>query len=101
MESKWMGRVFSSLLGISIIIFTCWIFLAPNKDYRIARACQPVDWFGNISESMVALIYPSIWDQTERTFDSIEYACRYTVWRLFWQKDYTEMMKNRDVENHG
>lgn len=43
------------------------------------------------------MITPASQDAVQNTFDKIDYACRYSVWRLFYETDYLKQQQ----ENEG
>lgn len=83
-----LGIRTTTIVGVALLAWITWIVLATSHDERIERTCQPTLWLGNITTSLVALTVPDYQDQVERAFDSIDYACRYTVWRLIYEDDY-------------
>lgn len=85
-----------SVVGAGFVIFLLWVMIASTPTKRIERTCQPVLWVGNIAES-VALLFGSNSGKNSVTnsFESADYACRYSVWRLFYGKEYEEKMKKK------
>lgn len=78
------------LLGLPILVFVLWVFAAPVPQERIARVCEPVNWVGNLATSTTALSSANNTSTTARWSDKLNYSCRYMVWRLVYQDDYTK-----------
>lgn len=74
--------------GLLLLGFIVWIFLAPNPDTRIERACSPVTWGGNVATSLAALTTPAFQVSVQQGMDKLDYGCQYAIWRLFYQKQY-------------
>lgn len=78
----------------SLIFFCCvmawvgWIVLATDPMLRIAHGCAPIGWFGNVSVSLTAFIYPRGEGGVQHFFDRTEYACRYATWRVIYEKQW-------------
>ena len=96
----------TSLLGIAFIVFLVWIFFASMPEYRLERACKPVNWFGNLTESFISLTIPDKLTATTEIFHSLEYSCQYALWRLFYEADFLEQQRygsegNNDYSNES
>lgn len=76
--------------GLVFLGFVFWIIAASTPAQRIENACRPVGWTGNIVVSLSALVLPNQQKTVEGWFDKVEYGCRYTVWRLFYQDSYNQ-----------
>jgi hypothetical protein len=76
--------------GLIFLGFVFWIIAATSPTQRIENACRPVGWSGNVITSMSALVLPNQQTVVQGWFDKIEYGCRYTTWRLFYQEDYNK-----------
>lgn len=85
-----MGIRGSTLLGIALAALVAWVAVATDPQERIERACQPVLWTGNVMTSLTALTVPQYQDHVDSGFESADYACRYTVWRLFYEQEWLE-----------
>lgn len=68
--------------------FLAWVFVSTDPHERLNRACQPVDWLGNIVISFEAFVYPEAQEGTKRFFDRTEYMCEYSLWRLVYEKEW-------------
>ena len=78
------------LIGLPILGFVIWVFMAPFPQDRIARSCQPINWVGNVATSTTALSSADNTKSTARWSDKLNYSCQYMVWRLFYQDDYNK-----------
>ncbi len=76
--------------GLLILAFIVWIFLAPQPDVRMQRACSPVQWGGNVVTSLAALSTPAAELYVQTGMDKMTYGCEYSLWRLFYQKQYNQ-----------
>lgn len=78
------------LLGLPVLGFVIWVFMAPFPQDRIARGCQPIHWIGNVATSTTALSSAENTKTTARWSDKLNYSCQYMVWRLFYQDEYNK-----------
>ncbi|OCX68141.1 hypothetical protein A6M27_17035 [Acidithiobacillus thiooxidans] len=78
--------------GLLLLGFIVWVFLAPNPDVRIDRACAPVQWGGNVVTSLAALSTPELELQVQTGMNKMTYGCEYSIWRLFYQADYNKYL---------
>lgn len=78
------------LIGIPLLLFILWVFAAPVPQERINRACEPVNWLGNLATSTTALSADNQATTTARWSDKLNYSCRYMTWRLIYQDDYNK-----------
>lgn len=85
-----MGARGSTLIGVAILVWVAWIVLATNSEARIERTCQPVLWAGNIATSLTQLTFNEYQDSVQESFESADYACRFTVWRLLYEENWKE-----------
>lgn len=69
-------------------MFLGWVFTAPMPQDRITRACEPINWVGNMATSATALSAQSATATTARWSDKLNYSCRYLIWRAVYQDDY-------------
>jgi len=76
--------------GLLFLAFVVWIFTASSPSIRIENACRPIGWSGNVIVSLSALAMPAHQTKVQGWFNSIEYGCQYTVWRLFYQEAYNK-----------
>lgn len=80
--------------GLLFLAFVAWILIASTPSKRIENACAPVGWGGNVVTSLSALVLPNQQATLQRWFDKLEYGCRYTTWRLFYQDEYNAWVKS-------
>lgn len=78
--------------GLLLLGFIVWVFLAPNPDTRISRACAPVQWSGNVVTSLAALSTPAFELSVQTGMNKMTYGCEYSIWRLFYQADYNHYL---------
>ena len=76
--------------GLIFLGFVFWIISATSPNDRIAHACRPIGWSGNVITSVSALALPSQQGTVQEWFDRLEYGCQYTTWRLFYQDEYNK-----------
>lgn len=86
------------MIGLSLLAFVLWIIMATSPLNRMEHACAPVGWFGNVSVSLVALAAPSYQNDVQKWFDKFEYGCQYTLWRLFYQKEYNAYIESQKTQ---
>lgn len=89
------GSIFTGLL----VLFIAWVILGDGPEQRIERSCKPAVWLGNLSVSIVQLIDPKYQDKTQAAFDSFDYGCRFSVWRLFYEKEYLKSLEEAENNN--
>lgn len=87
--------------GLIFLGFVFWIIIATSPAQRIENACRPVGWSGNVITSMSALVLPNQQTVVQTWFDKIEYGCRYTTWRLFYQDDYNKWKASVAAQQAG
>lgn len=76
--------------GFIFLGFVFWIIIATTPSQRIENACRPLGWGGSVITSVSALVLPNQQVTVQGWFDKVEYGCRYTVWRLFYQDAYNQ-----------
>lgn len=86
-----------SLFGILLVVWIGWIVLATSEEQRIGRFCQPVLWTGNIFTSITALTVSKYQGKVEEAFEGFDYGCRYSVWRLFYEKEWLQEQEANGV----
>lgn len=84
--------------GLLFLGFVFWIVIATSPTNRIERVCTPIGWGGNVVTSLSALVLPKQQGTIQGWFDKLEYGCRYMTWRLFYQDDYNEWLKNEGLK---
>ncbi len=82
--------VLSHLFGAAMVFFLVWMMLASAPSDRISRACMPVEWTGSIGVSLSALLFPQGQEKTQSAFDSMQYGCEYSIWRLFYEEEFVQ-----------
>merc|ERR1712138_98615 len=93
-----MGVRGSTLIGVAILVWVAWIVLATDSEARIERTCQPVLWFGNVATSLTQLTFNEYQAWVQESFESADYACRFTVWRLLHEDAWIESQQGTDPE---
>ena len=86
------GSIFTGLL----VLFAIWVTLGNGPEQRIERSCKPVVWMGNVSVSIVQLISYKYQDKAQAAFDGFDYGCRFSVWRLFYEKEYLRSLEEAE-----
>ena len=81
--------------GLLFIVFVSMIFLSSDAHERINRACKPIEWVGSVVVSLSALAVPQHQVRVKGWFDSLDYGCQYTVWRVFYQDDYNKYLESQ------
>ena len=76
------------LWGSAIVAFIAWVLLAPNASMRINRVCRPLHWASSGVVSLTALTAPKYEADAQDGGNRVVYGCEYSIWRLFYQKDY-------------
>jgi hypothetical protein len=85
--------------GLVFLGFVVWVFvMATSANDRMAHACRPVGWTGNVVTSVSALAIPDQQQTMQRWFDKLEYGCRYTAWRLFYQDEYNKWLESEKAK---
>jgi hypothetical protein len=46
------------------------------------------------------MVTPSSQTTVQKWFDRLEYGCRYTTWRLFYQRDFNEWRAAQERQQH-
>ena len=76
------------LWGAAVVAFIAWVLLASNPAMRINRACRPLHWASSGIVSLTALTAPKYETDAQDGGNKVVYGCEYSIWRLFYQKDY-------------
>lgn len=84
-----------SFFAIAFIVWVGWIVLATSSEARIGRFCKPVLWTGNVATSVTALTVSKYQDNVESAFDSFDYGCRFSVWRLLYEDEWLDEKEER------
>ena len=77
--------------GLVFLAFVVWIFFTGDPQVRISRTCRPLMWTGNVLVSLTAFASSSGAESVQGWTNKTDYACRYTVWRLFYQDEYNRV----------
>lgn len=88
---------FGYLFGVAMAVYIGWIVFATSPMERITRGCEPVNWAGNLSVSIVAFLNPSWERSTQHAFDRTDYVCTYTVWRLIYGRAWEKAHPGKDL----
>lgn len=91
------GGIFTGLL----VVFIAWVILGDGPEQRIERSCKPTVWLGNVSVSFVQLVSPKFQDKAQEAFDKFDYGCRFSVWRLFYEKEYLKNLEESEESVNG
>lgn len=86
------------LFGIPLLLFVVWIFLAPTPSSRIERACEPINWVGNLATSTTALTKEDSTATAATWSAQLNYSCQYMIWRLFYQEDYNQAIRDGSIK---
>lgn len=76
------------IFGLALLGFLLWVVFTTDPNTRITRICSPVAWTGNASTSVAALVSPNSQGSVNGWFNKLDYGCRYSVWRMFYQSEY-------------
>lgn len=85
-----MPSIKDLLISLPILGFIVWVFFAPLPQERISRACEPIDWLGNLTTSATVLSSESHAATAVKWSDKLSYSCEYMIWRLLYQDDYNK-----------
>lgn len=80
-----MLKPFSMIFFILVMVWMGGIFLTSNTQTRIERACSPVTVSDKIVVAMVQLVYEQWALDAHKMMLQMEYGCRYTVWKTFYE----------------
>jgi hypothetical protein len=89
------------IFGLAILGFIVWAFATSSSNERIERVCKPVAWGGNIATSVAALTTAKYQENVNNLFGKVNYGCQYTVWRLFYQKEYNAYQEQLQLQQGG
>lgn len=90
-----------STFTIIFLLFSGWILITPSPAERINKACAPIIWAGEIVESVAMFSGAGLADSVRESSRSIDYGCRFTVWRFFYEKDWAEQQERLNRERTG
>ncbi len=84
------------------ILFSLWCMSASDPHDRFDRACKPVEWTGNLFTSMTLLVWDDFAETMNDSWERIDYGCEYTIWRLFFEKEYIEyQIEQGNLDENG
>ena len=83
--------------GLVFLGFVAWVILASNPQVRMARACEPIVWTGNVAASLTAFASSGGAASVQKWGNKLDYGCRYTLWRLFYQTAYNKAMAQKQT----
>ena len=89
-----MFKMSSLVFSMIFVFFIGYVVISTDPHERLERACQPVDWMGNLTLSLVAFVKPDAQAGVNSFFEKTDYACQYTLWRLLHEKDYKAAQGN-------
>lgn len=84
--------------GLLFLGFIAWVFISATPNERIEKVCRPIGWGGNVVTSLAAMATPSTQTTVQKWFDRLEYGCRYTTWRLFYQTEYNKWKAGHEAQ---
>lgn len=87
--------------GLVFLGFVAWVILASDPQIRMARACEPIIWTGNVAASLTAFASSGGAASVQKWGDKLDYGCRYTLWRLFYQSAYNKAMGTKQPAPAG
>lgn len=89
-----MGKLLGGILwSFSFVVFAVWVFLSTDGGERMTRACMPISWVGNVTTSLTSIAIPAWEEKSETAFKKATYSCEFTLWRLFYEKDYLKELE--------
>lgn len=83
------------LWGSAIVAFIAWVLLASSATTRIDRVCRPLHWVSSGVVSLTALTVPKYETDVQDGGNRVVYGCEYSIWRLFYQKDYDSYLASQ------
>jgi hypothetical protein len=83
-----MFKISSLIFSMMFVFYVGWIMTSTDPHDRLSRACSPVDWMGNITLSLTAFVKPDGQASVDAFFKKTDYACQYSLWRLFYEEDW-------------
>lgn len=89
------------LMGIPLLMFVFWVFIAPVPQDRIDRVCSPIQWVGNLTTSLTALSTEKHTETAVTWADKLDYSCQFLIWRLIYQDDYNQAIKDGLIQPNG
>lgn len=89
-------------LGVILTIaFLMWVISTPVPEERLDRVCTPVEKFGNVVVSLMALVSPEWVNGTRANMNDADYGCQYVIWRLFYEQSWIEEQQRLEQEEQG
>lgn len=79
--------------GLLFLAFVGYVFFATSPSERMGRVCSPIDWVGNASTSLTALVTPQYQFNVQNAFDKVDYGCQFLLWRMFYQAEYNKYLE--------
>jgi hypothetical protein len=95
-----MLRFFEYLFLILGIVFGAYVVSGLRTEQgwgAVTNFCAPVNWMGNVSVSMSAVIDERTEAFTQKSFQEMHYDCEYIGWRLFFEQKYVQWKKQQKL----
>lgn len=83
--------------GLCFLAFVVWVFISPNPSKRIDRVCAPIEVVGNATTSLTSLVLPQHQVRMDRWFKKFDYGCEFLTWRMVYQDEYNEYLRNKEM----
>ncbi len=88
-------KIIEGAVGMLILLFFGWVFVAGTPRVRLQRACAPVSWAGRASLASVALVHPE-WERgTQHFFVKTDYDCQYILWSQFYESTWQRLKQQK------
>jgi hypothetical protein len=86
---------------IAVMVWVGGIFVTSDPRTRIDRSCLPVTFADSILVAVVQMIHEPYAMSTHQMMLSLEYGCKFTVWKTFYEKRELESMadQTRNISN--
>ncbi|GAB6035407.1 hypothetical protein [Galenea microaerophila] len=92
-----MFRILSGFFStIGLILFIIWSVLPADPSERFERGCKPIQWVGGAGVAVMEIVHKPWAKSVQNAVDKTDYTCRYTLWSLFYKKEYQQWKALQD-----
>jgi hypothetical protein len=97
-------KPFSMIFFIAVMVWIGSIFVTSDPQTRIERACVPATFADKVLVAVVQVIHEPYAMGAHEMMLAVEYGCRFTVWKTFYEeRDGANMSRRKhvgDIERH-
>lgn len=83
-----MFKPFSIAFFVLAFVWFGSILITTNPQSRMDRSCVPVTLMDKVASAGMQVLNDPWGESTHKFFERTHYACRYVVWKTFYEEDW-------------